>query len=105
QTFAHFDSQRRNLMIRARPNGEDELVAVDWAWCGRGPVGADAAILIGNSMILLEAEAADATALDEAVFSAYLAGLRAEGWSGRVEAVRLAYAATIALFSGVAAPT
>ena len=104
QTFAHFDSQRRNLMIRARPNGEAELVAVDWAWCGIGPVGADAAILIGNSMILYEADPQMGTQLDEAVFTSYLAGLRATGWTGNVDEARLAYAATNALFCGVTAP-
>ena len=104
QTFAHFDSQRRNLMIRARPDGEDELVAVDWAWCGIGPVGADAAILIGNSMILFEADPRTGAQLDELVFRAYLAGLRAVGWTGNIDEVRLAYAATNALFCGMAAP-
>lgn len=104
QTFAHFDSQRRNLMIRARPDGGDELVAVDWAWCGIGPVGADLAILIGNSMILYEADPKIGAQLDEAVFLAYLAGLRAAGWTGSIDEVRLAYAATIALFCGVTAP-
>ena len=104
QTFAHFDSQRRNLMIRARPNGEDELVAVDWAWCGIGPIGADAAILIGNSMILYEANPKLGAQLDEAVFLAYLAGLRTAGWTGSKDEVRLAYAATNALFCGVTAP-
>ncbi len=64
QTFAHFDSQRRNLMIRARSDGEDELVAVDWARCGLRPVGAQ---------------------FDEAAFPAYLAGLRAAGWTGSVD--------------------
>jgi hypothetical protein len=104
QTFAHFDSQRRNLMIRARADGEDELVAVDWAWCGIGPVGADAAILIGNSMILFEADPKVGAQLDEAVFTAYVAGLRATGWTGNTDEVRLAYAATNALFCGVTAP-
>ena len=104
QTFAHFDSQRRNLMIRARPDGQDELVAVDWAWCGIGSVGADLAILIGNSMILYEADPRIGAQLDEAVFLAYLAGLRAAGWTGSIDEVRLAYAATNALFCGVPAP-
>ena len=104
QTFAHFDSQRRNLMIRAHPDGGDELVAVDWAWCGIGPVGADLAILIGNSMILFEADPKEGAQLDEAVFMAYLAGLQAAGWTGNIDEVRLAYAATNALFCGVTAP-
>jgi hypothetical protein len=104
QTFAHFDSQRRNLMIRARPDGEEELVAVDWAWCGIGPVGADAAILIGNSMILYEADPKMGAQLDKSVFPSYLTGLRAAGWTGNVDEVRLAYAATNALFCGVTAP-
>jgi hypothetical protein len=104
QTFAHFDSQRRNLMIRTRPDGQDELVAVDWAWCGIGAVGADAAILIGNSMILFEADPEAGAELDEAAFLAYLTGLRGAGWTGNVDEVRLAYAATNALFCGVSAP-
>lgn len=104
QTFAHFDSQRRNLMIRARSNAENELVAVDWAWCGIGSVGADAAILIGNSMFLYEADPKIGHQLDEAVFLAYLAGLRAADWTGNIDEVRLAYAATNALFCGVTAP-
>jgi hypothetical protein len=104
QTFAHFDSQRRNLMIRARPDGEDELVAVDWAWCGTGAVGADLAILIGNSMILFEADPAAGAELEAAAFPAYLAGLRATGWAGSSDDVRLAYAASSALFCGVTTP-
>jgi hypothetical protein len=104
QTFAHFDSQRRNLMIRARPDGGDELVAVDWAWCGMGAVGADLAILIGNSMILFEADPAAGAELEAAAFPAYLAGLRTAGWDGSSDDVRLAYAASSALFCGVTAP-
>jgi hypothetical protein len=104
QTFAHFDSQRRNLMIRARPDGTRELVAVDWAWCGIGAVGADLAILIGNSMILFEADPATGAGLEAAAFPAYVAGLRAAGWAGNVDEVRLAYAAATALFCGVTAP-
>jgi hypothetical protein len=104
QTFAHFDSQRRNLMIRTRPDGQDELVAVDWAWCGIGPVGADAAILVGNSMILFEANPKVGSQLDEAAFVAYVAGLHAAGWTGIIDEVRLAYAASNALFCGVTAP-
>ncbi len=104
QTFAHFDSQRRNLMIRTRPDGRDELVAVDWGWCGWGPVGLDAAILIGNSMILVELEPAAVPELEAAAFPAYLDGLRAAGWQGNVDQVRLAYAAATALFCGVSGP-
>lgn len=105
QTFAHFDSQRRNLMIRPNAAGQDELVAVDWAWCGLGPVGADAAILLGNSLLLFEGDASRATALDQAIFPAYLEGLRAAGWTGDADAVRLAFCASIALFCPFAALT
>ena len=104
RTLGHFDSQRRNLMIRPRQTGEPELVAVDWAWCGWGPVGGDAAELIGNSMILFEYDPRAAAALDEVVFSAYLKGLRLERWAGEVDSVRLAYTASIALFCALSAP-
>lgn len=105
QTFAHFDSQRRNLMIRAARDGQDELVAVDWAWCGLGPVGAEAASLLVNSAVIFEFELEDVAALDETIFTTYLAGLRHEGWADSVEAVRLAYDATTVLFCGVTVPT
>ena len=62
------------------------------------------AVLIGNSMILFEADPKVGAQLDEAVFQSYLAGLRATGWTGNVDEVRLAYAASNALFCGVTAP-
>ena len=104
QTFAHFDSHRRNLMIRAGQAGRDELVLVDWALCGFGPVGAEVATLLGCSLMLFDVEASDGPAMEEAVFPAYLSGLRAAGWAGNADNVRLAYDMTIALYCAVPSP-
>ena len=38
QSFSHFDSQRRNLLVIERSDDRDELVLIDWAMCGLGPV-------------------------------------------------------------------
>ena len=101
QTFAHHDFHRRNLFIRRRADGQDELVAVDWAQCGIGPIGADLALVIGMSCIFFEWEPAAVHGLAEATFEAYVAGLDDAGWQGDPRLVRLGYTAWIALWVGV----
>ena len=104
QTFSHFDSQRRNLFIRKNAEGEDELVIVDWAICGWGPLGAELFALVGMSAALLEWPPVEATQLDQAAFESYLQGLKEAGWSGDTNTIRLAYAAWIAVWLGVVFP-
>lgn len=58
QIFSHFDCQRRNLIIRNRTDGRQELVAVDWGLCGVNALGGDLMALIGSSVALYEWEPA-----------------------------------------------
>jgi hypothetical protein len=104
QTFSHFDSQRRNLFIRKGSDGRDELVLVDWAVCGLGPLGAELFSLIGMSAALLEWHPSELKELDRAAFDRYLQGLREAGWSGNAEAIRLAYTAWITIYFGIVFP-
>jgi hypothetical protein len=104
QVFSHFDSQRRNLFIRQGGDGQDELVVVDWAMCGLGPVGAELNALVAMSAILLEWPPAAVAQLDETAFEQYLQGLRQAGWSGEAEVVRLGYVAWVAVWLGVVFP-
>jgi hypothetical protein len=104
QVFSHFDSQRRNLFIHQDEDQKDELVLVDWAQCGLGPIGAELNWLIGMSGGLLEWSPSDLFELDAAAFESYLQGLRETGWSGDRDIVRLGYVAWLAVFMGCIFP-
>jgi hypothetical protein len=92
-SFSHLDCFRRNLLIRPGPDRADELVVIDWAQCGLGPLGAELSNLGGMSGIMLEWPPERVRELDAAVFESYLAGLRELGWTGDSDVVRLGYMA------------
>jgi hypothetical protein len=104
QTFAHGDFHRRNLMIRRQADGTDGVVAVDWAWCGRAPVGGDLGMLLGMSATLGDIEPDALAELERPVCDAYLAGLRESGWNGDSGLARLGYSAWLAMYAGMTAP-
>ncbi len=102
QIFSHFDSQRRNLFIRKSEDDQDELISVDWAMCGLGPLEAELNSLIGMSSGLLEWSPTALPELDGAAFGSYLQGLHEAGWSGDADQVRLGYVAWLAVYFGCA---
>ena len=104
QTFSHFDFSRRNLFIRTRNDGQEEIVGVDWALCGCGAVGGDLSSLVGTSAALFEMETTTLPSIEKTVFEAYVAGLREAGWSGNPELARLGYTAYLPMFWGVSFP-
>ena len=104
QIFCHMDCQRRNLFIRKGRDGNDELVILDWAECGYGPLGAELYGLIGMSAALMEFPAAEVVQLDKAAFASYLHGLTASGWLGDPDTVRLAHTAWSAIWFGAVFP-
>jgi hypothetical protein len=104
QTFAHGDFHRRNLIIRGRAGVANEIVAVDWAWCGTAPVGGDLGMLLGMSATLGDIEPDTIAELERPVCDAYLAGLREAGWNGDSGLARLGYTAWLAMYAGVTAP-
>jgi hypothetical protein len=104
QIFSHFDSQRRNLFIRKNDKEQDELVLVDWAECGLGPLGAELFSLIGMSAALMEWPPSEVKQLDHATFESYLRGLHEAGWSGNPDSVRLAYTAWITVWFAIVFP-
>jgi hypothetical protein len=104
QLFSHFDAQRRNLFIRRREDGSDDLVAIDWAEAGCGALGGDLAMLVGMSAALFEVEPEDALALEAVATEAYLSGLREAGWKGDAGLARVGYMAWLALYLGASMP-
>lgn len=97
QTVCHQDAWRGNVYS---PRGtEDELVLIDWAYVGYSVLGSDLADLAVAGYNLL-AVAPPPAAIDAAVFSAYLDGVRAAGCQTPREAVRYAYITCAALKYG-----
>jgi hypothetical protein len=104
QVLCHYDFHRRNLMIRENTDGLQELIALDWAFCGLGPIGADIAELVGGSTYYFEVEPAQLPDFEETVLDGYLAGLHDSGWDGDMSLARLGYLSAIALWSGATLP-
>lgn len=104
QTFAHGDACPQNLLVPA--DGPAALVAIDWAWADPVPVGFDLGqLLVGLAHEGLT-EPSELPLIHAAIEPAYLAGLRAEGYSCDPAALRLGYVATLVLRSAfTAVPT
>jgi hypothetical protein len=97
QTFCHSDAIRRNLFAGRRIDGSEETVAIDWEYAGHLAVGEEIGQTVSVASAFFDVEPADLPALDEALFTGYLAGLRDAGWRGDERLVRFAYAAHAAL--------
>jgi hypothetical protein len=101
RTFCHFDTYRRNLMIRRNHLGKSETVAIDWAAAGTGGVGVELSALIGAGVTMYEISARELKEYEAVVFSGYMAGLRQAGWEGDQRLVRFGFAAAAALHYGL----
>jgi hypothetical protein len=95
-TICHFDAFRRNLFAR-RVGGRDQTVLIDWAFVGRGPIGADIVSMVWVSLAMLEVKSSQAKTLGALVFKGYVDGLRDAGWKGDAELARLGFTAAIGL--------
>jgi len=91
RTFCHFDPTPGNLFACQTDDGW-ETVAIDWEFCGEGPLGADAALLVAASPVAGHTDVDRLPELDDRVFDAYLDGLRDTGWNGDADLVRAGYA-------------
>ncbi|MDP9326070.1 MAG: aminoglycoside phosphotransferase family protein [Candidatus Dormibacteraeota bacterium] len=94
QTFCHLDAFPRNLMI---PDGDREVVALDWSYAGMGAVGSELASMAAASACFYDLDPTQLRSIDQLVFSSYVQGLRAVGWSGPPEMVRLGHTAAASL--------
>ena len=99
--FGHGDFHPRNLLL---PAGVEEIVALDWAFCGPSPLGTELADLIGVAAWFCDIEMADFPAIEQSAFAVYEEALRAVGWDGDARLVRLGYASAIALRLGACMP-
>jgi hypothetical protein len=104
QTFCHLDAHRRNLLRRDRAGGQPETVAIDWAFSGRGQIGADPGLLVSTSLFYFERDPATAAELETVVLDGYRAGLQRVGWEGDERLLRLGYATQVALWWATTMP-
>jgi len=95
RTLCHNDAFRRNLAWRG-----EQLVGLDWAFLGPGPIGAELSAFVSATVAFAEVDPVERSAFEEAAVSGYLTGLREVGWQGVVDDVWLGYAATSALRYG-----
>ena len=102
-TVSHLDAWRANLIARDSDDAT-ETVAIDWSLLGLAPAGQEIAVFVNGARVWLSLGAAEADAIGERSFSAYLEGLRDAGWAGVDGDVRFAYAASVPLWSGIGAP-
>jgi hypothetical protein len=101
RTLCHLDAWRNNLFSRMSPEGENQTVAIDWAFTGIGAAGEEINALVWGTLGSFELEPEEARALDPLVFEGYLAGLRAAGWQGDARQARFGYVASSPLRYGL----
>jgi hypothetical protein len=97
RTFGHGDAIRRNLIAHRAADGSEQTVAIDWAFAGYYALGEEVGQTLSVASAFFHVEPDDLSALDEALFAGYLAGLADAGWRGDPRPVRLAYCAHAAL--------
>jgi Ser/Thr protein kinase RdoA (MazF antagonist) len=91
QTFCHFDFYPANVF------GEDETVVIDWAYCGLGALGSDPGNLVPDAIFDGFVSLENATAVRDAVWDGYLAGLAEAGLPVDADELRYVFLAATAL--------
>jgi hypothetical protein len=79
-------------------------LAIDWSLLGLAPAGQEIAIFVTGPRLWLSRDRTDADAIGELAFRSHVHGLRDAGWSGTEVNVRLAYAASAALWAVTPTP-
>lgn len=102
QTLCHRDIYRRNLFARRDQHGREQTVVIDWSDVGIGAIGEELASFVVTDAFFDEVDVADLPRLDQLAFAGYLDGLRAAGWTGSAQVVRLGYAAAAVMRCGLA---
>jgi hypothetical protein len=100
QLLSHGDACPNNLLAG---ESDDELVMIDFGFWGSAPVAFDLRQLLVGDLQIGKRSARGLAELDEAIVSAYVEGLRAEGCQLPEAVVRRAHALTLLLMTGLSA--
>ena len=71
-TLSHLDAYSRNLLSRRTPGGDEETVAIDWAFLGIATVGVESGQLVAATALFRDVSAGDLRLLDQNVFEGYV---------------------------------
>lgn len=96
----HGDACTRNLLVRP---GAPDLVLIDYAFWGEGPLGWDLGQLLIGEVQLGERPASELPDLEARCLAAYVDGLRQEGCDVDAATVQRAHSLQMLLFSGLSA--
>jgi Phosphotransferase enzyme family len=95
---SHGDACPNNLLSRA---GSDDFVLIDYGFWGRGPIGFDLAQLLVGDVQVGRRGSDNLADVDDTIFAAYMAGLRAEECWIPDDVVRRAHALQLLIFTGL----
>jgi hypothetical protein len=98
QLLSHGDACPNNLLAAER---DDDLVMIDFGFWGAAPVGFDLSQLLVGDVQIGRRGAEGLAELDEAILTAYVAGLRAEGCETPEAVVRRGHALCLLLMTGL----
>jgi hypothetical protein len=88
-TLCHRAAWRSNLFARHDQDGREQTVAINWSDVGIGALGEEMAAFVLSPAAFYKLKVADLPYLDRIAFADSLTGLRAAGWSGSAQLVRL----------------
>lgn len=91
RTLCHGDCHARNLFVTGSSVPDPEVVAIDWAGVGLGPLGTDIGTMVGSSLTWDDREAEVIIRGDREIFAAYIDGLRAAGCEVSESEARIGY--------------
>ncbi len=101
RVLTHLDAHRRNLMMRQGPDGQEQTVAIDWAFIGQVAIGTELGEFLPGSALYFELDPSELADYEPPIYAAYLEGLHEAGWQGDERLVRLGYTTYTALRFGI----
>jgi thiamine kinase-like enzyme len=99
--LGHGDACPNNLLVGEH---DDDLVMIDFGFWGAAPIGFDLTQLLVGDVQIGKRSAEGLAELDEAIVTAYVAGLRAEGCEVPEAVVRRSHALCLLLMTGLSTP-
>lgn len=95
RVFCHNDAWQPNLFFSQVHH--DQVVAIDWAFCGLAGVGEELGRFLGLTLHSNQMRQTDSVTLREILFQNYIDGLHRAGWQGDFQIVRFGFTASAAL--------
>ncbi len=101
QVLCHLDVFGRNIRTQEQSRSTPQTMLLDWAYVGIAAIGEELVPLVVANLVFAEVELNAGRELEDRAIDGYTAGLRASGWTGDPDLVRLGYCAAGALRFGV----